>query len=64
MSAITEALERRAIELYTDLNTALPSEPDGADKQLMESAFAHLITSSLMLKAPPRSSRPRWPPTR
>ena len=33
MSAITEALERRAIELYTDLNTALLSEPDGADKQ-------------------------------
>jgi hypothetical protein len=51
VSAITEALERRAIDVYTDLNTALLSEPDGADKQLMESAVAHLITSSLLLKA-------------
>jgi hypothetical protein len=32
MSEATEELERRAIELYTDLNAVFKATPDGIDK--------------------------------
>ena len=53
MSAETEELERRAIELYTDLDVVYKATPeeDEVDKQLLLKALAHITTGALLLKA-------------
>ena len=52
MSEATEELERRAIELYTDLNEVVKATPEGIDKEFLGKALAHLTTG-----APPTCSR-------
>ena len=51
MSEATEELERRAIELYTDLNEVFKATPEGIDKEFLGKALAHLTTGALLLKA-------------
>src|SRR4029079_19367463 len=51
MSEATEELERRAIELYTDLNEVVKATPEGSDKEFLGKALAHLSTGALLLKA-------------
>ena len=36
MSEVTEELERRTIELYTDLNEVVKATPEGIDKEFLE----------------------------
>jgi len=52
MSEATEELERRAIELYTDLNEVVKATPESIDKEFLGKALAHLTTG-----APPTCSR-------
>jgi heme-binding protein len=51
MSEATEELERRAIELYTDLNEVFKATPEGIDKEFLGKALAYLTTGALLLKA-------------
>ena len=51
MSEATEELERRAIELHTDLNEVFKATPEGIDKEFLGKALAHLTTGALLLKA-------------
>ena len=51
MSEATEELERRAIELYTDLNEVFKATPEGIDKEFLGKAAAHLTTGALLLEA-------------
>ena len=41
MSEATEELERRAIELYTDLNEVVKATPEGIDKEFLGIAPPH-----------------------
>jgi len=51
MSEATEELERRTIELYTDLNEVFKATPEGIAKEFLGKALAHLTTGALLLKA-------------
>ena len=51
MSEVTEELERRTIELYTDLNEVFKATPEGIAKEFLGKALAHLTTGALLLKA-------------
>lgn len=51
MSEATEQLERRAIDLSTDLNEVFKATPEGIDKEFLGKALAHLTTGALLLKA-------------
>ncbi len=51
MSEATEELERRAIELYTDLNEVVKATPEGIDKEFLGKALVYLTTGALLLKA-------------
>ena len=53
MSEATEELERRAIELYTDLNEVVKATSEGIAKEFLGKALAHLTTGALLLKATP-----------
>jgi hypothetical protein len=57
MSEATEQLERRAIELYTDLNEVFKATPEGIDKEFLGKALAHLTTGRCCSRPPPTCSR-------
>ena len=61
--APTEELERRAIELYTDLNEVFKATPEGIDKEFLGKALAHLTTGALLLKDPRHRHREPRPTT-
>ena len=50
-SEASEELERRAIELYTDLNEVVKAHPRGHRQGVSRQALAHLTTGALLLKA-------------
>ena len=57
MSEATEELERRAIELDTDLNEVVKATPEGIDKEFLGKALAHLTPERCCSRPPPTCSR-------
>ena len=47
MSVATEELERRAIELYTDLNEVFKATPEGIDKEFLVFKAQHDIVNQM-----------------
>lgn len=57
MSVATEELERRAIELYTDLNEVVKATPEGIDKEFLGKPWPTSPPERCCSRPPPTCSR-------
>ena len=57
MSEATEELERRAIELYTDLNEVFKGTPEGIDKEVWARPWPTSPPERCCSRPPPTCSR-------